>query len=362
MIILVLVLWCWTANAATLYEYSQGRLGLEFNAMSSPEACKTELDMEPPNWKQCQVSAAELFELHPQQYHYAIWATVAALRADDISSAFDEFEPLLSVLNLDWKEDYWSIVTLEAWLLFEAGLDKEARILLDEIPEGSLAASGKYILLYTEMYSHRSQRKQERFWEKMTEQGLITSWTWWHRIRLSKPNVQPALFQGMLQSKFAGPIQYIDVVRRYSAEQKWQSALLIALNGLSLFPDSKPLYKEAIIIARHEEGRAALGSYLDRFPEHTKALLVQSFVLMMDDQFENAWTILEKAKEYGEHSDIFWGLREGVGLELSTEIYLQVLKEGALTHPNDDTWLQKIDSFEKSEWKIEELRLLRQRN
>jgi len=350
MIILVLVLWSWTANAVTLYEYSQGRLGLEFNDMSSPEACKIELEMALPNWTQCQVSAAELFEVHPEQYHYAIWATVAALRAEDISSAFDQFEPLLSFLNLEWKEDYWSIVALEAWLLFEAGLDKEARVLLEEIPDGSLAATGKYILLYTEMYSHGSQRRQERFWEKMTHQGFITSWTWWHRIRLSESNAHPAMFQGMLQSKFAGPIQYIDVVRRYSAEQKWQRALLIALNGLSLFPESKLLYKEAIIIARNDEGRLALFNYIDRFPEHTKALLVQSFVLMMDNQFENAWTILEMAKEYGEHSDIFWRLREGVGLELSKEVYLQVLKEGALTHPNDDTWLQKIDAFEKNDW------------
>ena len=347
MALLLLVLGLGNAGEITLYDSSQGRLGLELMDLPSPTSCMAGMGNDVPKWKQCQNSARELFELHPEAFHYAIWATIAALRAGDIAGAFDEFEPLLPFLEMEWKEEYWSIVALESWLLFEVGLDREARILLREIPDTSLAAAGKYILLYTEVYSERTPRRQKKIWEQMTRQGHLTAWTWWHKIRLSKQSTHPVILQRMLKSKYVGPIQYVDAIDYYRTDQKWQGALLVALKGLSLFPDSKQLYKEAVLIANNEEGERALLNYLDRFPEHTKALLVQSFVLMMDHQFERAWAILELAKEYGEHSDFFWGLREDVSYELSEELYFQVLKEGLLAHPNDDAWSQKIEVFEK---------------
>ena len=185
-----------------LYEASQGRLGLELNALTVPADCKHSLDMSPTTWVRCADSAHEYFVQNPNEYHYAMWAVVASLRAEQLDRAFDEFEPLLVFLQGEWDEEHWSIVLLEAWLLFEVGLHKEARTLLKKVPNDSADASGKHILLFTEWYAKKSNRLQERFWNRTAAEGLLTSWSWWHRANFERQSAQQAtLLQNMMNSR-----------------------------------------------------------------------------------------------------------------------------------------------------------------
>ena len=94
-----------------------------------------------------------------------MWSVVAALRSNQLDRAFDEFEPLLIFLQREWSDDYWSIVLLEAWLLFEVGLQKEAHTLLKEVPNDSMDLSGKHILLFTELYRQKVNRRTKQVLE-----------------------------------------------------------------------------------------------------------------------------------------------------------------------------------------------------
>ena len=144
-------------QSASLYEASQGRLGLGFINASVPVECKHSLDMTQSDWILCSKSAHSQFTFDPSNYYLGMWSVVAALRANQLDRAFDEFEPLLGFLQGEWSEDYWSIVLLESWLLFEVGLQKEAHTLLKEVPNDSIDASGKHILLFTELYGQRDR-------------------------------------------------------------------------------------------------------------------------------------------------------------------------------------------------------------
>ena len=348
------------AQSASLYEASQGRLGLGMAHISAPRECKHSLEMSSAGWIQCSQSAHEQFILRPNDYQLAMWAVVSALRAEQLDRAFDEFEPLLTFLQGEWSDELWSIVLLEAWLLFEVGLEKEARTLLKEVPNDSIDASGKHILLFTEWYSTKSNRIQERFWNRATTDGLLTSWSWWHRASFEQHSEhQATLLQNMMHSSNVGQRHYIDFVRFHLQEQKWSTALNSALQGLAQYPNSQQLYKQAVIVARYEEGEAELQSLLGRFPEHTKALLVQSFICMMNQQFQMAWSMLETARTYGESSQLFWQLREEVSRHMSSEVHWQLLKEGFIEFPDESSWLQKLEDNARTEVQLEELRLLK---
>ena len=349
------------AQSASLYEASQGRLGLGVEGRTVPEECKQSLEMSTEDWMKCSQSAHEQFVLHPNEYHFAMWSVVAALRSEQLDTAFDQFEPLLTFLQGDWQDEYWSIVLLEAWLLFEVGLQKEAHTLLKEIPSDSLDASGKSIVLFTEVYCMKSRWAQERFWSRTATSGLLTSWSWWHRANVERyPEDQATLLQNMMHSNYVGQRHYLDFVRFHLQEQKWSTALNSALQGLAQYPNSQHLYKLAVIVARHDEGEAELSQLLKRFPEHTKALLVQSFICAMNQQFQTAWSILETARSYGESSQFFWDLREEVSHQLSKEVQWQFLKEGFSTFPDDSSWLQKLEENARTERQFEELKLLKQ--
>ena len=137
-------------------------------------------------------------------------------------------------------------------------------------------------------------------------------------------------------------------------------ALNSALQGLTQYPNSQHLYKQAVIVARYDEGEAELHNLLNRFPEHTKALLVQSFICAMNQQFQTAWSVLETARSYGESSQFFWDLREEVSHQLSSEIQWQYLTEGFLAFPDEPSWLEKLENTARTEVELEELRLLKQ--
>ena len=347
-------------QTASLYEASQGRLGLGLNAESVPVECKHSLDMTQVDWVHCSQSAHDLFILNPTDYHLAMWSVVAALRAEQLDKAFDEFEPLLIFLQEEWSEDYWSIVLLEAWLLFEVGLQREALRLLKEVPNDSVDASGKHILLFTEYYTQKSSWTQDRFWERAATDGLLTSWSWWHRANFESYVEQRETFlQSMMHSRYLGQRHYGDFVRFHLEEQKWGIALHSALQGMTQYPNSQHLYKQAIIVARYEQGSIELEHLLQRFPEHTKALLVQSFICTMNQQFQTAWNFLEMAKRYGESSKLFWDLRMEVSRHLSNEIHWQLLKEGFLAFPDEPSWLKNLEDNARTEVQIEEVRSLK---
>ncbi len=233
--------------------------------------------------------------------------------------------------------------------------------MLKEIPSDSLDASGKSIVLFTEVYCMKSRWAQERFWSRTATSGLLTSWSWWHRANVERyPEDQATLLQNMMHSNYVGQRHYLDFVRFHLQEQKWSTALNSALQGLAQYPNSQHLYKLAVIVARHDEGEAELSQLLKRFPEHTKALLVQSFICAMNQQFQTAWSILETARSYGESSQFFWDLREEVSHQLSKEVQWQFLKEGFSTFPDDSSWLQKLEENARTERQFEELKLLKQ--
>ena len=359
--ILLTILHTVYAQPASLYEASQGRLGLGLMHVSVPSECEHTLDMSSTDWLKCSQAAHEQFVLHPTEYHFAMWAVVAALRAERLDTAFDEFEPLLTFLQGEWRDEFWSIVLLEAWLLFEVDLQKEARTLLKEIPNDSVDASGKHIVLFTEWYARRSSRSQERFWNRTAADGLLTSWSWWHRVNLERHSEhQATLLQNMMHSSNVGQRHYLDFVRYHLQEQRWSTALNSALQGLTQYPNSEHLYKQAVIVARYDEGEAELDSLLTRFPEHTKALLVRSFICVMNQQFQMAWTILETARSYGESSQFFWDLREEVSPQVSKEVHWQFLKEGFMTFPDEPSWLRKLEENARTDVELEELRVLKQ--
>ena len=94
----------------------------------------------------------------------------------------------------------------------------------------------------------------------------------------------------MMNSRYIEQRHYVDFVRFHLEEQRWGTALQSALQGMTQFPNSQHLYKQAVIVARYEEGSVELEKLLKRFPEHTKALLVQSFICTMNQQFQMAWS------------------------------------------------------------------------
>ena len=95
---------------------------------------------------------------------------------------------------------------------------------------------------------------------------------------------------------------------------------------------------------------------INRFPEHTKALLVHSFICTMNQQSQMAWS---RNEAYGESSQFFWDLREEVSHQLSTEVQWQYLKE-EMAFPEEPSWFEKLENMARTEVEHEELRVLKQ--
>jgi hypothetical protein len=200
---------------------------------------------------------------------------------------------------------------LEAWLLSELNLHKEALALLKAVPEDGDDAAGRFIVKYSIQRQRKSARYLNRMWSQALVQGNLSSWSWWHRATFESDfDKKRSLFERMLDSSDVRPQHFVGVSKNFIEQQEWNLALMMALDGLSHFPNSRLIFKQAILVASHEPGNAALGEILERFPEHTKAMMVQSFLCAMNDHSEMALEILDKVSDLGDRSALLVWLEE----------------------------------------------------
>ena len=268
-----------------------------------------------------------------------MWSVTSAIQSKQIDLAFERFEPLLGVLQNDWKEEYWSIVVLESWLLSSLGLQEEAMKLVESVPDNAADVAGKYVVRGDILSRQRRYWRRDKDWSRSVENGNVTAWSWWHRSKWMRGQSQELeCLEQTLYSQEAHSVHYMRYVDRLMQNKEWSSALLISIQGLSRFPEADALFKKAIVSAQKDAGQEALERLLLDVPEHTKALLVTGFIRWMNKDVDGAWSTFQQAKNIGESSRLFFMMQEQVAAQVSENIHWRTVLETAQQFPQEDTW------------------------
>ena len=108
--------------------------------------------------------------------------------------------------------------------------------MLKEVPNDSMDLSVN-TFYYSQSCTGGSQSRTNRFWNRAAADGLLTSWSWWHRASI-EPYVEKrgALLQNMMNSRYIEQRHYVDFVRFHLEEQRWGTALQSALQRMTQFP------------------------------------------------------------------------------------------------------------------------------
>ena len=341
------------ANALTLFEASEGRIGRGIVINGVPAQCTSIVEMSTLDWQTCSkafdatiLSQSNIDkngdaekELSVDQYGLIMWSVTSAIQSKQMDLAFERFEPLFGVLKTEWKEEYWSIIVLESWLLSSLGLQEEAMKLVDSVPDNVIDVAGKNVVLGDILSRQRRYWRRDKVWSRAVENGSVTAWSWWHRSRWLRGQSQEIeCLEQALYSQEVHSIHYTMYVDRLIQNKEWSSALLVSIQGLSRFPEADVLFKKAIVSAQQDEGKESLERLLFEFPEHTKALLVTGFIRWMNKDVEGAWSTFQKAKNIGESSRLFFMLQEQVAAQVSANTHWTTVLETARQFPNEDVW------------------------
>lgn len=341
------------ANALTLFDASEGRIGRGVVIQGVPEECSSIVEMSTLDWQNCSkrfdatsmgqptVSKSTVLGngVSIDEYGLIMWSVTSAIQSNQVDLAFDRFEPLLGVLKNDWKEEYWSIVILEAWLLSSLGLQEEAMKLVKSVPNSAMDVAGKEVVLGDVLDRQRRYWRRDRAWSRSIENGSVTAWNWWHKSRWQRVESQEIeCLKQALNSQEVHSIHYTRYVDRLIQNQEWSNALLVSIQGLSRFPDAESLFKKAIVSAQQDAGKEALERLLFEVPEHTKALLVTGFIRWMNNDVDGAWSTFQRAKNVGESSKLFFLLQEQIAAQVSATTHWTTVLETAQRFPDDDIW------------------------
>jgi tetratricopeptide (TPR) repeat protein len=341
------------ANALTLFEASEGRVGRGVMIDGVPEQCTSIVEMSTLDWLECSKkfdvsnisqpvvsnSIALGTGVSIEEYGLVMWSVTSAIQSKQVDLAFDRFEPLLGVLRNDWKEEYWSIVILEAWLLSSLGLQEDAMKLVGSVPDSATDVAGKQVVMGDILSRQHRYWRRDKAWSRAIDNGNVTAWTWWHRSRWQRGKSQEMeCLEQALSSQEVHAIHYTRYVDRLIQNKEWSNALLVSIQGLSRFPEADSLFKKAIVSAQQDAGKEALERLLIDVPEHTKALLVTGFIQWMNNDVDGAWSIFQRAKDIGESSRLFFLLQEQIAAQVSTATHWATVLETAQKFPNDDIW------------------------
>ncbi len=346
-------------QATSLYDASEGRIGYGFpdialspscfeladasvdTQVSSPKKADSSVRIEAgertgtksmdSGWRTCAHDMNELLssELSPKPVsrQQRMYVVTAFLRAGDIDSAFQTFEPLLQFLQSHtngenhlkhtseqaWTDEHWSIVILEAWLLSRVGLDRESLSLVKHVPSTTLDAGGKYIVETNIRHRRYQFRQRNRIWKEGLSSSSIKAWNWWHKAQWeTDTQLQLEVMGQAVKAPHSNVIhhqQYIDLL---VDTKNWEQAMRSVVDALSLFPESRGLFAKAVAIAQREEGRLLLHDWYTIFPEHTKVLMIIGYCEVLQGRPVDAMNKFLEAEQLGESSTLFRLLKEQV--------------------------------------------------
>ncbi len=303
MILFLLTTLCFANESSLLFQATEGRLGLRVEIpIDAPSECIEVENMDVDTWRSCSILWKLWQEKHQNEVIGHVWAVVSDLRSNDISEAYNDFEPILASLSDKWNDDNWSLVILEAWLLAEMGAKKNVPSLLDSIPSSHPDYLGSKIVYLNWLNSNKKVRQRDKVWDR-TVLEHSSPWLWWHKAHWTsrKDEREFSLFQAT-QMRATLPLHYHSYIEHLRLNKQFTSAFTFTLQGLSRFPDSKLLFRSALTLTRTEAGQIELESRLEDFPEHTKLHLIKGMRCFGTQELGCAWSHLVTAKGLGDRS------------------------------------------------------------
>ena len=289
------------AMASPLLAASEGRIGHNWQTeFALPKVCYRAIDFnERSFWANCSSELRDMTTEPKFERERNIWLVVSELRQGDLNAAYDDFAPLLDFDT--WKNEDWSILILEGWLLNELNQYRKLEGLLSDVPREHADYAGSLIVRLNAYSLDGRQRKQEKLWQQIDPRTL-DAWLWWHRSQHVSGDYKGQYLQQAIQTKPADSRHFNTYAKYLLRIDEPRQSMRILLQGLSAHPTSISLTSLAVAVSKEQNMLEWLEQQVLLFPEHTKMQWILGSVHLSNRDPDLAWNRFVQALNTGDSS------------------------------------------------------------